>query len=173
MVLGQILYHFVKALWTGEVFPLKPQKTITDHGKVIGYLDGDESVFAGRRMALPFIVLFAGIKFWDLVGFLFVAIIVAQILAWTGVIAPPADGFTAFFWVSLGALSLSVMTESFYVLYKHRVVGLRDLLLLLNLDRVWKADTETETHQILYDETLAVKVKRGTEEFVGKISKKK
>ena len=141
----------------------------------IGYLDGDKAQSIGRKMALPFILLFAGIKLWDLVGFLFVAIIVAQILAWTGVIAPPADGFTAFFWVSLGALSLSVMTESFYVLYKHRTVGLWDLLQLLNLNRIWEMDTEmdTEMTQTLYDETLAVKVKRGTEEFAGKISRKK
>src|SRR5690606_27552229 len=91
---AKTLYHFAKAVWTGEIFPLRPQKKITDHGQVIGYLDGDKAVFTGRKIALPFIVLFAGIKFWDLVGFLFVAIIVAQILAWTGVIAPPADGFT-------------------------------------------------------------------------------
>src|SRR5690606_29352887 len=30
------LYHFGKAIWTGKVFPLKPQRTITDHGEVVG-----------------------------------------------------------------------------------------------------------------------------------------
>src|SRR5690606_31522241 len=93
----RVLYHFAKAVWTGEIFPLRPQKKITDHGKVVGYLDGDKAQSAGRRLALPFILLFAGIKLWDLAGFIFVAIITAQILVWVGAIEKPGEGFTAIF----------------------------------------------------------------------------
>src|SRR5690606_12632598 len=37
--LAIVFYHFTKAVWYGEVFPLRPQKKIIDHGEVIGYLD--------------------------------------------------------------------------------------------------------------------------------------
>lgn len=168
----RILYHFAKALWTGEVFPLRPQRRITDHGRVVGYLDGDWVVFAGRKMALPFIILFAGIRLWDLVGFIFVAVIVAQFLVWFGVIESPGKGFTAIFWVAIGCLGLATMIESFYVIHKRRTVGLKDILALLNLNRL---EPKPDTTQRVYrdDDTLAVKVRRGTEEFAGKISKKK
>src|SRR5690606_7867289 len=163
-----VLYHFAKAVWTGEIFPLRPQKKITDHGQVIGYLDGDKAQSAGRRLALPFILLFAGIKLWDLAGFIFVAIITAQILVWVGAIEKPGEGFTAIFWVALGCLSLSMMIESYHVFYKHRTVGLKDILALLNLNR---PEPKIDTAQSVYrdDDTLAVKVRRGTEEFAGKI----
>ena len=166
----RVLYHFTKALWTGEVFPLKPQRKITDHGKVVGYLDGDWSVFAGRKMALPFVLLFAGVRLWDLVGWIFVAIIVAQILAWAGVIEPPAEGFVNVFWVALGCLALGVMFQ-LDLIVKRQTVGLRDLIKLFDLNRAVK----TGTTQTLYrdDDVMAVKVKRGTEEFAGKISKQK
>lgn len=159
-------------MWTGEVFPLKPQRKITDHGKVVGYLDGDWSVFAGRRMALPFVLLFAGIKMWDLVGWIFVAIIVAQILAWAGVIEPPAEGFINIFWVALGSLILAVMIQLDKVLIKHQTVGLRDLIKLMDLNR---SGPKSDTTQRVYrdDDTMAVRVQRGTEEFAGKITKKK
>lgn len=165
---AKTLYHFAKAVWTGEIFPLRPQKKITDHGKVVGYLDGDKAQSIGRKMALPFILLFAGIKLWDLAGFIFVAVIMVQFLVWFGVIDPPADGFTAIFWVALGCLGLATMIESFYVIHKHRTVGLKDILALLNLNR---PEPKIDTAQSVYrdNDTLAVKVRRGTEEFAGKI----
>ena len=167
----RVLYHFAKAVWTGEVFPLRPEKKITDQGKVIGFLDGDKAQFAGRRLALPFVLLFAGVKMWDLVGLLFLAIITAQMLTWTGIIEPPAEGFINVFWVVLGALSLSIMIEIYPVFYKHRTAGLRDILSLLNLNR---SEPKVDTTQRVYrgDDTLAVKVRRGTEEFAGRISRK-
>jgi len=167
----KVLNHFRKAVWTGEIFPLRPKKKITDHGKVIGYLDGDKAVFAGRKMALPFILLFAGMRLWDLASFIFVAIITAQILVWVGAIEKPGEGFTAIFWVALGCLSLSMMIESYHVFYKHRTVGLRDVIALLNLNR---KSEPVDTTQRVYrdDDTLAVKVRKGTEEFSGKISRK-
>lgn len=166
--LAIVFYHFTKAVWCGEVFPLRPQKKIIDHGEVIGYLDGDKAQSIGRKMALPFILLFAGIKLWDLAGFIFVAVIMVQFLVWFGVIDPPADGFTAIFWVALGCLGLATMIESFYVIHKHRTVGLKDILALLNLNR---PEPKIDTAQSVYrdDDTLAVKVRRGTEEFAGKI----
>src|SRR5690606_34929735 len=103
--------------------------------EVIGYLDGDKAQSIGRKMSLPFILLFAGIKLWDLAGFIFVAVIMAQFLVWFGVIEDPGKGFTAIFWISLGCLSLSMMIESYHVFYKHRTVGLRDVIALLNLNR--------------------------------------
>ena len=169
--LAIVFYHFTKAVWCGEVFPLRPQKKIIDHGEVIGYLDGDKAQSIGRKMALPFILLFAGIKLWDLAGFIFVAVIMAQFLVWFGVIDPPADGFTAIFWVALGCLVLGVMFQLDSIV-KRQTIGLRDLIKLFNLNR----DPEpVDTTQNLYrhDDTLAVKVKRGTEEFAGKISRKK
>ena len=167
---GKVLYHFSKAIWTGEVFPLRPKKKITDHGKVIGYLDGDKAVFVGRKIALPFVLLFSGIRLWDLVGWFFVAVIAAQILAWTGVIEPPAEGFINVFWVALGCLSLGMMVQSYSVFVKHQTVGLWDILRLLNLNRkMSKVDT---TQQLYQDDSLDVKVKRGVEEFVGKLSRK-
>ena len=169
--LAIVFYHFTKAVWCGEVFPLRPQKKIIDHGEVIGYLDGDKAQSIGRKMALPFILLFAGIKLWDLAGFIFVAVIMVQFLVWFGVIDPPADGFTAIFWVALGCLVLGVMFQLDSIV-KRQTIGLRDLIKLFNLNR----DPEpVDTIQNLYrhDDTLAVKVKRGTEEFAGKISRKK
>jgi len=137
---------------------------------VIGYLDGDKAVFAGRKMALPFILLFAGMRLWDLASFIFVAIITAQILVWVGAIEKPGEGFTAIFWVALGVLSLSVMIEIYPVFYKHRTAGLRDILSLLNLNR---PDPKVDTTQQLYQgDTLDVKVKRGVEEFAGRISRR-
>src|SRR5690606_6757890 len=65
-------------------------------------------------------------------------------------------------------LSLSVMIEIYPVFYKHRTAGLRDILSLLNLNR---PDPKVDTTQQLYQgDTLDVKVKRGVEEFAGKIS---
>lgn len=153
------------------MFPLNPQRKITDHGEVVGYLDGDWPVFAGRRMALPFVLLFAGIRLWDLVGFIFVAVIITQFLAWFGVIEDPGEGFTSIFWVALGCLSLSTMIESFYVFHKHRTTGLWDLIKLLNLNR---SEPKPGASQSVYrdDDTLAVKVRKGTEEFAGKIGRK-
>src|SRR5690606_30906185 len=116
------LYPFAKTVWAAEIFPLRPPTKIADHGKVVGYLEGDKAQSAGRRLALPFILLFAGIKLWDLAGFIFVAIITAQILVWVGAIEKPGEGFTAIFWVALGCLSLSMMIESYHVFYKHRTV---------------------------------------------------
>ena len=167
----KVLNHFRKAVWTGEIFPLRPKKKITDHGKVIGYLDGDKAVFAGRKMALPFILLFAGMRLWDLASFIFVAIITAQILVWVGAIDKPGEGFTTIFWVALGVLTLSIMIELYPVFYKHRTAGLRDILALLNLNR---SESKPDTTQRIYrdDDTLDVKVKRGVEEFAGKISRK-
>src|SRR5690606_13498540 len=166
----RVLYHFAKAVWTGEVFPLRLEKKITDHGKVIGYLDGDKAQSAGRRLALPFILLFSGVRMLDLAGLLLLAVIVAQILVWGGAIEKPGEGFTAIFWIALGVLSLSVMIELYPVFYKHRTAGLRDILCLLNLNR---PDTKVDTTQQLYQgDTLDVKVKRGVEEFAGKISRK-
>src|SRR5690606_12101451 len=126
----RVLNHFRKAVWTGEVFPLRPSKKITDHGKVIGYLDGDKAQSAGRRLALPFILLFSGVRMLDLAGLFLLAVIVAQILVWGGAIEKPGEGFTAIFWVALGCLSLSMMIESYHVFYKHRTVGLRDVIAL-------------------------------------------
>jgi len=166
----RVLYHFAKAVWTGEIFPLRPQKKITDHGQVIGYLDGDKAQSAGRRLALPFILLFSGIRMLDLAGLLLLAVIVAQILVWGGAIEKPGEGFTAIFWIALGVLSLSVMIEIYPVFYKHRTAGLRDILSLLNLNR---PDPKVDTTQQLYQgDTLDVKVKRGVEEFSGKISRR-
>lgn len=167
----RVLYHFAKAVWTGEVFPLRLEKKITDHGKVIGYLDGDKAQSAGRRLALPFILLFAGVRMWDLVGLLFLAIITTQMLAWAGIIAPPAEGFINIFWVALGCLALGVMAQIHSVFVKHQTVGLWDILRLLNLNR---AGSKVDTTQQLYrdDDTLAVKVRKGAEEFAGKIGRK-
>src|SRR5690606_12229550 len=164
----RVLYHFAKAVWTGEVFPLRLEKKITDHGKVIGYLDGDKAQSAGRRLALPFILLFSGVRMLDLAGLLLLAVIVAQILVWGGAIESPGGGFTAIFWIALGCLGLATMIESFYVIHKHRTVGLKDILALLNLNR---PEPKIDTAQSVYrdDDTLAVKVRRGTEEFAGKI----
>ena len=139
---------------------------------MIGYLDGDKAESAGRRLALPFILLFSGVRMLDLAGLLLLAVIVAQILVWGGAIEKPGEGFTAIFWIALGVLSLSVMLEVYPVLIKHHTAGLRDILSLLNLNR---AEAKMDTIQKLYrdDDTLAVKVKKGTEEFAGKIAKKK
>ena len=167
----RVLYHFLKAIWTGEVFPLRPEKKITDHGRVVGYLDGERFVFTGRKMALPFVLLFAGVRMWDLVGLLFLAIITTQMLAWAGIIAPPAEGFINIFWVALGCLALGVMVQIHSVFVKHQTVGLWDILRLLNLNR---AGSKVDTTQQLYrdDDTLAVKVRKGAEEFAGKIGRK-
>jgi len=167
---AKTLYHFAKAVWTGEIFPLRPQKKITDHGKIVGYLDGDKAQSAGRRLALPFILLFSGVRMLDLAGLLLLAVIVAQILVWGGAIEKPGEGFTAIFWIALGVLSLSVMIEIYPVFYKHRTAGLRDILSLLNLNR---PDPKVDTTQQLYQgDTLDVKVKRGVEEFAGRISRR-
>src|SRR5690606_34045767 len=88
---AKTLYHFAKAVWTGEIFPLRPQKKITDHGKIVGYLDGDKAESAGRRLALPFILLFSGVRMLDLAGLLLLAVIVAQILVWGGAIEKPGE----------------------------------------------------------------------------------
>src|SRR5690606_7746238 len=168
---AKTLYHFAKAVWTGEIFPLRPQKKITDHGKVVGYLDGDKAQSAGRRLALPFILLFSGVRMLDLAGLLLLAVIVAQILVWFGVIEAPGEGFTAIFWIALGVLTLSVMLEIYPVFYKHCTAGLTDTMALLNLTR---SESKPDTTQRMYrdDDTLDVKVKRGVEEFAGKIGRK-
>ena len=168
---AKTLYHFAKAVWTGEIFPLRPQKKITDHGKVVGYLDGDKAQSAGRRLALPFILLFSGVRMLDLAGLLLLAVIVAQTLVWGGAIEKPGEGFTAIFWIALGVLTLSVMLEIYPVFYKHRTAGLKDILALLNLNRL---ESKPDTTQRMYrdDDTLDVKVKRGVEEFAGRISRK-
>jgi len=166
-----VLYHFAKALWTGKVFPLRPEKEITDQGEVIGYLDGEKPLFVGRKMALPFVLLFSGIRTLDLAGLLLLVVIVAQILVWGGAIEKPGEGFTAIFWIALGVLTLSIMIEIYPVFYKHRTAGLRDILALLNLNR---SESKPDTVQRMYrdDDTLDVKVKRGVEEFAGRISRK-
>jgi len=166
--LAIVFYHFTKAVWYGEVFPLRPQKKIIDHGEVIGYLDGDKAQSAGRRLALPFIVLFSGARLLGLLSIIVYPVIIAQILVWAGVIAEPGGAFTSIFWVMAGVLVLSILMQIDTIFIHKRTIGLRDVISLLNLNR---PEPKPDTTQRLYrdDDTLDVKVKRGVEEYVGKI----
>ena len=168
----KVLNHFRKAVWTGEVFPLRPTQKITDHGKVIGYLDGDKAQSAGRRLALPFIVLFAGARLLGLLNVIVYPVIIAQILVWFRVIEKPGEGFIYVFLVMAGVLVLSILAEIDTIFIHKRTIGLRDVISLLNLNR---PEPKPDTTQRLYrdDDTMAVRVQRGTEEFAGKITKKK
>jgi len=167
----EVMKYFGIAVWDGKVYPLREGGTITDHGRVIGYLDGDKAQSAGRRLALPFIVLFAGARLLGLLSVIVYPVIIAQILVWAGVIAEPGGAFTSIFWVMAGVLGLSILMQIDTIFIHKRTIGLRDVISLLNLNR---PEPKPDTTQRVYrdDDTLAVKVKRGVEEYSGEISKK-
>jgi len=123
-----VLWHFAKAAWSGDVFPITAGGKIYDQGEPIGHLGGGRPQVIGRILAIPVLaVAGVGHRLGVLSAFVFM-VLVAQILVWLGVWKPAGENFIYVVYVAAGVLGIATMIELAVIIYQRKVEGLRVLL---------------------------------------------
>ncbi|WP_146130499.1 hypothetical protein [Planifilum fimeticola] len=166
-----VLWHFGKATWTGELFPLRDGGKIVDQGKVVGYLDGGKPQAIGRLLAIPVLALVEGFEALKYFKFYVLMVFLAKILIWTGYLSDPGNTFPiGAVWLAAGAMGISSLYCLAVIVYQRKARGLREILPQMFSGKI-EEDEPPRGRVYRDDDTLEVKVVRGLEQLAKKMNK--